>query len=346
MSSRECSFAYENCLSAENSIPTSDLGFPDSERFQRKILSILLIFACPMGIQHLRLQNEERCIREAIRLNQGQALKISIEVLPACTIDDLSLHFLSNPNRYDVIHFSGHTDRINLLMRNFWRKVLDHHAQVEESCFGFPTILPGLQATAEQIVNKLEIMMSHNDSDFLLSDCASQNSCSSDSIVALSGILGLSASRASPFEFEMTNAKVKLKTGEETVISHKHTYSLSEILNTGIGSLAFEGDGGRPNFVPVKAFAEAMATQTRTKCVVLNACSSRLQGEVVKMHVPFTICFDGRVSDTESVSFSKGFYTALAHGQSYEAAFHEGRTRLDLGAFLPGTPLLFHMTYQ
>jgi hypothetical protein len=65
------------------------------------------------------LQAEERAIREAL---YGGALsaRISLDVLPAATVDDLAKRLLRQ--QYDVIHFSGHADRVTLLMQHMIEK--------------------------------------------------------------------------------------------------------------------------------------------------------------------------------------------------------------------------------
>ena len=95
------------------------------------VLRILLIFSNPVGSHSLRLQNEEKAIREAIRrgtathTNAPHKQNLHIVTLPACTIDDLTKHLLEHRNSYDLIHFSGHTDRINMLVQHIQRKIID-----------------------------------------------------------------------------------------------------------------------------------------------------------------------------------------------------------------------------
>lgn len=74
---------------------------------QPKDIHILLVFANPIGTQALRLQSEERAIKEAIKLSKARD-RVSLKTLVAATVDDLRRELLSE--RYQIVHFSGHGD--------------------------------------------------------------------------------------------------------------------------------------------------------------------------------------------------------------------------------------------
>ena len=62
------------------------------------------------------------------------------------------------------------------------------------------------------------------------------------------------------------------------------------------------------------------------KCVVLNACTSHLQGEEFLrqvQQVQYVISVRGRIRDDAALVFSKGFYSSLSHGH-VEKAFAYG----------------------
>ena len=61
--------------------------------------------ANPSGTQPLRLQAEERVIKEAIQLSRGRD-NVSLKTLVAATVDDLRRELLSE--EYRIVHFSGH----------------------------------------------------------------------------------------------------------------------------------------------------------------------------------------------------------------------------------------------
>jgi NTP pyrophosphatase (non-canonical NTP hydrolase) len=70
-----------------------------------KPLSILLVLANPPGTPPIRLQEEERAIRDALRLSKARD-RVVLTALPAATTDDLRRALLNQD--YDIIHFSGH----------------------------------------------------------------------------------------------------------------------------------------------------------------------------------------------------------------------------------------------
>lgn len=61
---------------------------------------------------HLRLESEQRVIREAIQAARPHR-KISLELLPAATIEDVRKELLRR--EYDIIHFSGHANETALI---------------------------------------------------------------------------------------------------------------------------------------------------------------------------------------------------------------------------------------
>jgi len=68
-------------------------------------VSVLLVFANPVGTDPLRLGAEERALREAIDLSTNRG-RVGIKTLQAATIDDLRRALLRDS--YDIVHFSGH----------------------------------------------------------------------------------------------------------------------------------------------------------------------------------------------------------------------------------------------
>ncbi len=69
-----------------------------------------------------------------------------------------------------------------------------------------------------------------------------------------------------------------------------------------------------------------------TECVFFNSGYSNLFAKVVSRVIPYAIGIKGIVNDTEAISFSSGFYAALALEKNYEKAFKMGH---DLSASTP-----------
>jgi NTP pyrophosphatase (non-canonical NTP hydrolase) len=70
-----------------------------------KPAAVLLVFANPRDTDPLRLQAEERVIREAIQLAKARD-SFMLKTIAAATVDDLRRELLSQ--EYDIVHFSGH----------------------------------------------------------------------------------------------------------------------------------------------------------------------------------------------------------------------------------------------
>mmetsp|Transcript_12701 Transcript_12701/g.23595 ORF Transcript_12701/g.23595 Transcript_12701/m.23595 type:complete len:783 (-) Transcript_12701:68-2416(-) len=107
-----------------------------------------------------------------------------------------------------------------------------------------------------------------------------------------------------------------------------------QILDAGVGSLAFESNGDTPgmNFVGPKAFAALLSPYALDiGCVLLNACNSILLSEqILSVGIPFSVCSEGRMEDVSALHFSRGFYEAIGQGHDIERAFVEGRNRVSV----------------
>ncbi len=78
-------------------------------------LRILLACANPRGSEPLRTGEEDRTLRQAIRMS-AERDRIDIETLHAVTIDDLRRALLNQ--KFDIVHFSGHGTRRGLVFEN------------------------------------------------------------------------------------------------------------------------------------------------------------------------------------------------------------------------------------
>ena len=89
--------------------------------------------------------------------------------------------------------------------------------------------------------------------------------------------------------------------------------------------LAFENELGEKQIIPQEALAELIrAYSPPIDCVLLNACYTHEQGNMISLGIPFTIAMDGPISDPAAIEFVRGFYDAIAAGRSIEFAYQEG----------------------
>lgn len=95
--------------------------------------------------------------------------------------------------------------------------------------------------------------------------------------------------------------------------------------------LVFEDEAGQVKLVDAEALAglfELFASQV--DCVVLNACYSEVQAEVIARHIPYVIGMNKGIGDRAAIEFAVGFYDALGAGKSVEDAYKFGCNAIQL----------------
>lgn len=89
-------------------------------------------------------------------------------------------------------------------------------------------------------------------------------------------------------------------------------------------------------FVPFEFLAPAFRMlKNNAECVFFNTGHSDLFAKVVSRSIPYAVGIRGSISDAEAITFSSGFYAALALEKNYEKAFQMGRNLL---AAMPPEP--------
>jgi hypothetical protein len=323
------------------------------------VIRVLLVFANPNGTHPLRLQSEEKCIREALR--QGvHGDRVVVDVLAACTIDELARKLMSSS--YEIIHFSGHADRTATLLKHIVEVLQkDHH--VDHSSFHHNHVKADLAATAESLVQQLEAELIRGISSEIDPQPSQMPHVYSGDFTKTISLLEESLSEPHPshgalvhrsqsnFDFQIPltirELPVKLrerpteeeKTSGTTPLTFTRNYSFHELVGIGVGSLAFESEGGGVNFMCPLSFAKLVSeTCPPLQCVILNACAGHIQAEILSRVIPLTICFTGRVSDKESITFSRGFYESIACGRAIDDAFKDGSRRVEIHSLSSGMP--------
>ncbi len=101
-----------------------------------------------------------------------------------------------------------------------------------------------------------------------------------------------------------------------------------------VGELLFVNDSdGKLHPVPAKTLARVFKqVRDRVRCVVLNACYSRIQAEAIAESIPCVVGMSRAVPDATAIAFAGGFYEALAFGKSVADAFELGQTQVELTA--------------
>ncbi|EDM79547.1 hypothetical protein PPSIR1_21004 [Plesiocystis pacifica SIR-1] len=97
------------------------------------------------------------------------------------------------------------------------------------------------------------------------------------------------------------------------------------------GELVFVRDDESPQLPPHEAAARAFSTRSTVKCVVLNACNSLEQAQVIARHVSVVIGVRGdrdEWHDEAALAFTRGFYLGINEELSAQQAFALGRDAL------------------
>lgn len=103
-------------------------------------------------------------------------------------------------------------------------------------------------------------------------------------------------------------------------------FDVVQISGHGSGrGLLFEDERGAVHLLRQEVLADLFEPYTDTlKCVVLNACYSVSQGELISLGIPFTVAMENAISDHSAIEFSRGFYDAIGAGRDFDFAYEEG----------------------
>lgn len=83
--------------------------------------NVLLVCANPRGTDLLRTTEEDRTLRESLRLSPNRD-QFDVETLNAATIDDLRRALLRKP--FGIVHFSGHGTQGGLVFEDAQGKLM------------------------------------------------------------------------------------------------------------------------------------------------------------------------------------------------------------------------------
>lgn len=110
-----------------------------------------------------------------------------------------------------------------------------------------------------------------------------------------------------------------------------------------VEGLVFYGSHGQSDGVGSAELAGLFKEFTdQISCVVLNACYSETQAQVIAQHIPNVIGSDSAIGDQLAIRFTEGFYTALFAGKNYEQAYNMAMAHVGLQQFPPGGRPVFY----
>ncbi len=92
----------------------------------------------------------------------------------------------------------------------------------------------------------------------------------------------------------------------------------------GVGDegLVLENETGEVQFVSTNALVGLFKLfADQVECVLLNACYSEVQAEVIKQHIDYVIGMNQTIGDQTAIEFAASFYDAVGAGKDYEFSF-------------------------
>jgi len=86
--------------------------------------------------------------------------------------------------------------------------------------------------------------------------------------------------------------------------------------------LCLEGDNGKRQLLSTESLAEIFKlSQDFVKCVVLNACYSKVQANAILPYVDCVIGMTDKIADETAIEFAESYYRSLGLGEDFSRAF-------------------------
>lgn len=93
---------------------------------------------------------------------------------------------------------------------------------------------------------------------------------------------------------------------------------------SGPGGLCCEDKNGNAELISNDTLITLFSGIPSIECIILNACLSSSQAEVLSGRVQYVIGMGHGISDKAAISFSEGFYRALGEGANLFESFKDG----------------------
>lgn len=91
---------------------------------------------------------------------------------------------------------------------------------------------------------------------------------------------------------------------------------------TRMGDLVFQTADGASAPLSIERLATMFSVLNKyIRCVILNACFSRLQAEAIARHVEVVVGMSNQIRDSDAITFSSAFHQALARGEDVAGSF-------------------------
>lgn len=129
------------------------------------------------------------------------------------------------------------------------------------------------------------------------------------------------STKAPDFNFESEMA-IQIQTITRAVQLYKPSIIHFSGHGSGHEGISIEGSTGEEVLYPNTGLDRLFKmTKKHVQCVLLNACYSESQAEIISQHDNYVIGMNNAILDEASIQFSLGFYQSLGEGASYEDAY-------------------------
>lgn len=83
--------------------------------------------------------------------------------------------------------------------------------------------------------------------------------------------------------------------------------------------------------VPIRTLGRLFAIlKDNIRCVVLNACYSQQQAEMIAEHIDCVVGMSRTIGDAAAIEFATGFYRGLGYGKDVKTAFDLGTLQIEM----------------
>ncbi len=95
--------------------------------------------------------------------------------------------------------------------------------------------------------------------------------------------------------------------------------------------IILEDNQGHSQPVSSRALGQLFSVlKDNIRCVVLNACYSKLQAKAIAKHIDCVIGMSKAIGDSAAINFATAFYQAIGYGRDVKTAFELGCGLIDL----------------
>lgn len=116
-------------------------------------------------------------------------------------------------------------------------------------------------------------------------------------------------------------SSVNIKTITSAMQKHKPEIVHFSGHGTGKNGIVVEDEIGNIVLFPTSGLEKMFKLFDQVKCVLLNACYSKEQAQMISKHGIYVIGMNDTIEDEAAIDFAVGFYQSLGEGNKYDFAY-------------------------